>query len=140
MSSYISTLEDSYKATKLLLSFHKNSGVPFKTSAAWALALFQTCVNDKDKIAISKDGGILLGGVSPSLLGPFKQAYEIVWWVEPEHRGNSLEMIKIYQDWAIEQGATLIELKSLSKFKETEKIYARLGYEPIETSWVKIIK
>lgn len=134
----IATLEDSTKAVRLLLSFHKNSGLPFKTSAAWALALFNECVNSEDKIAIIKDGGILLGAVSKSLLGPFKQAQEIVWWVEPEFRGNSLEMIKIYEKWAIEKEALFIELKSLEAFKETGRIYKRLGYEPVETSWLKV--
>lgn len=134
----IATLEDSHKATKLLLNFYKNANPPFKTSAAWASSLFQTFVRDNDKIAIIKEGGILLGGISQSLLGPFKQSYELVWWVDPEHRGNSLEMIKIYEDWAIENGAKLIELKSLSKYKSTEKIYEKIGYEPIETSWIKV--
>lgn len=135
----LATLEDSHKATKLLLNFYKEANPPFQTSAAWALALFQTFVKDDDKIAIIKDGGIFLGGISQSLLGPFIQAYELVWWVDSENRGNSLKMIKIYEDWAKEKGAQIIELKSLEKFKETEQIYNRIGYKPIETSWIKAI-
>lgn len=139
MSAYISTLADSNNSVKLLLDFHKQSGLKFETSAAWALALFKACVNDDDKIAISKDGGILLGIVGQSLLGPFKQAHEIVWWVDPQKRGNSLSMVRIYEDWAKEKGANLIELKSLNKFKEVETIYEKIGYEPIEQSWIKIV-
>lgn len=139
MTSYISTLEDSNRAVKLLLDFHKVTQLPFKTSAAWALALFQTCVKDDDKIAISKPGGILLGAVGKSLLGPFLQSHEIAWWVDPDHRGNSLEMLKLYERWATEKGAKLIEVKSLSKFPEVEHIYKKLGYEPIETSWIKVV-
>lgn len=139
MSIHLSTLEDTNLAIKLLLNFHKISELPFKTSAAWALALFQSCVNDKDKIAISKDGGILLGGIGKSLIGPILQSYEIAWWVEPECRGGSIEMLKMYEAWAIESGAKLIEVKSLNKFKEIEKVYDRMGYKPIETSWVKVI-
>lgn len=139
MTTRLSTLADAKDAVKLLLDFHKQSGLNFETSAAWALALFKSCVIDNDKIAISKDGGILLGIIGPSLLGPFKQAHEIVWWVDPLKRGNSLDMIKIYENWAIENGAKLIELKSLNKFKEVEKIYEKLNYEPIEKSWVKVI-
>lgn len=139
MSSRLATIEDSNAAVKLLMNFYKASSLPFKTSAAWALALFKMFVNDEDKIAIIKDGGILLGGISESLLGPFKQAQEIIWWVDPEYRGNSLSMIEIYEKWATDNGALFIELKSLHKFKEVEKIYTRLGYEPMETSWVKTI-
>lgn len=140
MSVKIATLEDSHKATRILLNFYKNANPPFKTTAAWALSLFQMFVNDEDKIAIIKEGGIFLGGVSQSLLGPFKQAYELVWWVDPINRGNSLEMIKIYENWALEKGAKLIELKSLSKYKNTEKIYEKIGYVPIETSWIKTME
>lgn len=139
MTAYFSTINDSENAVKLLLDFHKQSDMPFKTSAAWALALFKTCLNDKDKVAISKDGGILLGAISNSILGPFKQAHEIVWWVDPNKRGNSMDMIKLYENWAKENGAKLIELKSLEKFKDTEIIYNKIGYKIIEKSWIKVV-
>lgn len=136
----IATLNDSKIAIKLLLNFHKEAKLPFNPSSVWALNIFKSFVNDDDKIAIIKEGGILLGGISQSILGPFIQSYELAWWVEPEHRGNSLEMVKIYEDWAKGKGAKAIELKSLHQFKETEKIYNRLGYNPLETSWIKIVE
>lgn len=139
MTAYIATLSDSHKAVKLLLEFYKVSELPFPTNAAWALALFKACVNDEDKIAIMKDGGILLAVVAPSLLGPFKQAHEIAWWVSPDHRGGSIEMLRKYEQWANEKGAKFIEVKSLNKFPESEYIYERLGYEPVETSWIKVV-
>lgn len=137
----IATLEDSMKGAKLLLNFHKAANPPFDASAAWALALFQEFVNAEDKIAIIKDGGILLGGVSKSILGPFMQAYEVAWWVNPDRRGiNSIKMLKMYEEWAKIKGASLIEVKSLENFKEVEKLYERSGYSLIEKSWVKVIK
>lgn len=139
MNAYFSKLEDQNSAVKLLLDFHKKSQMPFPTSAAWALDLFKTCVVSPDRVAISKVGGILLGAVGRSLLGPILQAHEIAWWVDPEHRGGSIDMLKKYESWAVEQGAKLIEVKSLNIFKDVEKIYERMGYNPIETSWVKVI-
>lgn len=140
MTIRLATLNDSALAVKLLLDFHKACDLPFQVTTAWALALFKACVNDKDKIAILKeDGGILLGIVGPSMVGPFKQCAEIAWWVDPDKRGGSLKMLSLYEEWAKENGAKLIEVKSMHKFPETEKIYARLGYEPIETSWVKTV-
>lgn len=135
----LATLQDSEQAVKLLLAFHKACDLPFEVTTAWALALFKACVNDKDKIAIIKEGGILLGMVGPSLVGPFKQCLEIAWWVDPEKRGGSLGMLKIYENWAKDNGAKLIEVKSMNKFPETEKIYDRLGYEPLEKSWIKVV-
>lgn len=126
-------------SVKLLLDFHKSVGLPFEVTTAWAAALFKACVNDEDKVAIVKeDGGILLGIVGPSLVGPFKQCAEIAWWVDPSKRGGSLKMLTLYEEWAKSKGAKLIEVKSLSKFPETEKIYSRLGYQPVETSWLKV--
>lgn len=135
----LATLADSEHAVKLLLNFHKACDLPFEVTTAWALALFKACVNDKDKIAIIKDGGILLGMVGPSLVGPFKQCLEIAWWVEPEKRGGSIKMLNMYEDWAKANGAKLIEVKSMHKFPETGVIYERLGYEPLEKSWVKVV-
>lgn len=135
----LATLADSKEAVNLLLNFHKACDLPFDVTTAWALGLFKACVNDKDKIAIIKDGGILLGMVGPSLVGPFNQCIEIAWWVEPEKRGGSLKMLKMYEDWAKSKNAKLIEVKSMHKFQETGKIYERLGYEPLEMSWVKTV-
>lgn len=135
----LATLSDSNEAVKLLLSFHKACDLPFNVTTAWAYALFKACVEDEDKIAIVKDGGILLGIVGQSLVGPFKQCMEIAWWVDPEKRGGSLKMLSIYEEWAKEKGAKLIEVKSMYKFPETEKIYEKLGYSPLEKSWLKVI-
>src|SRR5690606_24043441 len=118
----------------------KKAELPFNPSSVWALELFKNFVSDDDKLALIKDGGILLAGVSPSILGPFINSYELAWWVEPEKRGNSLEMIKFYENWAVGKGAKIIEVKSLEIFKNTELIYDRLGYKPIEKSWIKIME
>jgi len=139
MTIRLATLDDASVATKLLLNFHKSCDLPFQVTTAWALGLFKACVNDKDKIAIIKDGGILLGMVGPSLVGPFNQCLEIAWWVEPDKRGGSLKMLKMYEDWAKSKNAKLIEVKSMHKFPETGIIYERLGYEPLEMSWVKTV-
>lgn len=121
----------------LLLDFHKATGLPFPATAAWADQLYMTARTSKDWIAIERPGGILIGKVGQSLLGPFLAAEEIAWWVDPVFRGRSLEMLREYEEWAISKGAKAIRVASLAVFPETEKIYARLGYERLETSWVK---
>lgn len=137
MNARIATETDRFIATKLLMDFYKAVNPPFPTSAAWAMNLFVRCVQDDDKIAIIKDGGLLLAAYGPSLLGPYIQSYEIVWWVDPEKRGASLSMLKMYEEWAKAKGVLLMELKSLEAFSETEKLYSKLGYNKIETSWTK---
>lgn len=122
---------------QLLLDFHAASGLPFPATAQWADKLYTQARTDPNWTAIERPGGILIGMVGPSLLGPFKVAQEIVWWVDPAHRGNSLPLLTAYEEWAISKGVFAIEVKSLSMFPRTETLYARAGYSKLETSWVK---
>lgn len=92
---------------------------------------------DPNWLCVERPGGILLAQVGQSLLGPFLAAQEIAWWVEPDARGIGTGMLREYEEWAIRKGAKAIKMASLAVFPETEKIYERLGYERLETSWVK---
>lgn len=139
MNARYASLADAEQSVKLLIDFHKACDLPFSVTTAWAFSLFKACVVDADKTAIVKDGGILLAMVGQSIVGPYKQSSEIAWWVDPEKRGGSLDMLKLYETWATQKGAKLIEVKSLKKFPETEKIYSKLGYDALETSWIKAV-
>lgn len=122
---------------KLLLNFHAATGLPFPATAAWADQLYMTARTNPDWVCIERPGGILIGLVGPSLLGPFRVAQEVAWWVDPAHRGRSVGMLREYCAWATMRGAKAIEVKSLAKFPEVEALYAREGFERLETSWVK---
>ena len=122
---------------KLLLDFHVASGLPFPATAQWADKLHTQARTDPNWTCIERPGGILIGMVGPSLLGPFKVAQEVIWWVDPAHRGGSVGMLREYESWAISKGVFAIEVKSLAKFPETERLYERLGYSRLETNWVK---
>lgn len=122
---------------QLLLNFHKATGLPFPATAAWADQLYMTARTNRDWLSVEREGGILLAKVGPSMLGPFTVAEEIAWWVEPVFRGHSLDMLREYEAWAISKGVKAIRVASLAVFPETEKLYTRLGYERLETSWVK---
>lgn len=124
-------------SVKLLLDFHAATELPFPATVQWADKLYQTARTNPDWKAIERPGGILIGMVGPSLLGPFKVAQELAWWVDPAHRGESVGMLREYEDWAISKGVFAIEVKSLAKFPRTEALYDRAGYSRMETSWVK---
>lgn len=124
-------------SVQLLLDFHAASGLPFPATVAWADQLYMTARTDRNWLCVERPGGILLAQVGPSLLGPFKAAQEIAWWVDPSARGIGLGMLEEYEQWAIGKGAQAIKVASLAIFPETEKIYAKRGYERLETSWVK---
>lgn len=124
-------------SVKLLLDFHAASGLPFPATVQWADKLYTQARTDSNWTAIERPGGILIGMVGPSLLGPFKVAQELVWWVDPAHRGGSLGMLREYEQWAISKGVIAIKLTSLAVFPRTEALYARAGYSKLETNWVR---
>lgn len=122
---------------QLLLDFHAASDLPFPATAQWADKLYTQARTDPNWTAIERPGGILIGMVGPSLLGPFKVAQELVWWVDPDHRGGSVSMLKEYEAWAISKGVIALRVTSLSVFPEVETLYARMGYSKLETNWVR---
>jgi len=124
-------------ALQLLLNFHRAANLPFQADIQWGDKLYALARTDPDWVCIERPGGILIGMVGQSLLGPFKVAQEVVWWVDPEYRGGSVDMLREYVRWATNKGALAIEVKSLAKFPQVEVLYGRLGFERLETSWVK---
>lgn len=122
---------------KLLLDFHAATGLPFPATAQWADSLYTTARTNPDWLCVERPGGVLIGVVSPSLLGPFKISSEVAWWVDPDCRGNSVDMLREYEAWAIDKGVFAIEVKSLDMFPKVEALYARAGYSRLETSWVR---
>lgn len=122
---------------QLLLDFHAATDLPFPATVQWADKLYTTARTDPNWLCLERPGGVLLATVGPSLLGPFKIAQEVAWWVDPAYRGGSMGMLREYEAWAITKGVFAIEVKSLAVFPETERLYERAGYARLETSWVK---
>jgi GNAT superfamily N-acetyltransferase len=62
-----------------------------------------------------------------------RTASEAVWWVDPEHRGVGLRLLRAAEDWAKENGAKVMQM--VAPTEEIGALYARLGFKPIETSY-----
>lgn len=60
-------------------------------------------------------------------------AGEIIWWVEPEHRGLGLKLFRAAEKWAIGHGVKRIQM--IAPNDGVGKIYARMGYTPIEVAY-----
>lgn len=112
---------------KLLLDFHKATELPFPATAQWADRLYQQARTDPNWLCVERPGGVLIGMVGPSLLGPFKVAQEVAWWVDPAYRGKSLDMLREYEEWATLRDVFAIEVKSLAKFPDAERFATRGG-------------
>ena len=64
-------------------------------------------------------------------------AGEVFWWVEPEHRGGGVKLLKAAERWAKEQQAQGIQM--IAPTPEVGQLYARLGYAPVETTYQRAL-
>ena len=60
-------------------------------------------------------------------------AGELAWWVDRDHRGVGLRLLRAAERWARAQGAVRFDL--VAPTPEVETLYARLGYVPIERTY-----
>ena len=96
-------------------------------------------------VLASPSGVVLVSGSDASLTGmiamlvydhPFsgeRTAFELVWWVEPEARGDGVRLLRAAEEWAREEGATKVQM--VAPNERVGALYERLGYEPVETSY-----
>lgn len=105
--------------------------------------------NQKEKIcvlAISEDTpiGIIAGYINPALFSSQVVASEVLWWVDPDHRGKTkaaFELLGAFEHWAKLVGASFVQMQSLTNKYEMklENFFIRKGYKPQEISYVKLI-
>ena len=62
-----------------------------------------------------------------------RTAFEIVWWVNPEARGDGVKLLRAVEEWAKEQGIHKIQMVAPNERVGT--LYQRLGYKPVEVSY-----
>ncbi|NGN45187.1 GNAT family N-acetyltransferase [Mesorhizobium sp. CGMCC 1.15528] len=134
---------DKMRALMMARSFHAAAGMPFAFQAAHASLVFDTCLTDVDRVCIIYDvdctaQGVLAAQAGAHPFGPFKVATEIMWWIEPAHRGRAaLRMIGAYEDWARAQGCAFANLVGLGSEPVTTNLYERCGYAAAERHFMK---
>ena len=85
--------------------------------------------------------GMFLCFVTPCFFSDVKQAVEIAWYVDPEHRGSkrALQMLEMYEQWAKEHDAVCVNLVNLDVLRgdKVAKLYNRMGYKLVENTFTK---
>lgn len=96
-------------------------------------------------VLASENGVVLVSGSDASITGmialtaydhPYsgeRTAFELVWWVEPEARGDGVRLLRAAEEWAREQGAKHMQM--VAPNAKVGRLYSRLGYAPVETSY-----
>lgn len=102
---------------------------------------------DDKVILLGLDSGvpkaILVGLVNDThpIFKGYRLVSEIFWFVEPTHRKSllAIKLLHLYEDWAKRVGAKFVTLAHFNNEvgDRVSNLYRRLGYEHIETSYMK---
>lgn len=84
--------------------------------------------------------GMLAIVIVPHPLTGKNYADEIAWWVEPNARGGTIgpKMLRAAEQWATTNGANMVKMVAPSGTSVGE-FYEKLGYEVVETAYIKTI-
>ena|ERR1051326_1213076 len=99
---------------------------------------------------IESDAGLLLvadaDGLPVGMIGAFLFPHhfsgrltvgEVFFWVEPEHRGCGVRLLRRAERWAQERGALQIQMIRPQDAVSVGTLYERLGYRPLEVAYAK---
>ena len=67
-----------------------------------------------------------------------KTAYELIWWVDPEHRNGptGMRLLKEYFNWAKQEaGCTMVTADHIASDPRYGELYVRLGLVPVSCSY-----
>jgi GNAT superfamily N-acetyltransferase len=88
-------------------------------------------------LLVSERAGELVGMIGfyvyPHFLSGESTAGEVFWWVEPEHRGEGVKLLKEAERRARTAGAETMQM--IAPTDRVATLYKRLGYEFVEASY-----
>lgn len=91
-------------------------------------------------LVLDVDGprGMLCAAAQRSPLAPVAIAEELVFWIDPAHRGRAaLAMLKAYSAWAKEMGCERATMVGLASMKSVDRFYRLAGFEPLENTYAR---
>lgn len=101
-------------------------------------ALAQQLMTSPDgALFVAEKGGAVVGMIGLlAYLHPMsgeRIATEMAWWVEPEHRGIGMRLLKRAETWAVAQQALVFQM--IAPTPDVERFYARVGFSKVETTY-----
>lgn len=93
-------------------------------------------------IVDGKPIGMIAGLAVEFIFSSEKHAAELVWWVDPEYRGDKgRELQEAFISWSKEVGCKYLQM-AMEMGEDAEKmtkIYTKQGFKLMEQSWIKEI-
>ena len=62
-------------------------------------------------------------------------ATDVFWWVNPEHRGIGVRLLRAAERWALTHGAVVLQM--VAPTDHVGAFYERLGYHKVEAAYQK---
>lgn len=77
--------------------------------------------------------------VVPHELSGERAGIEVGWWVQPELRNGTLgpRLLRWAEEWAQAHGVAFVKVAEPGVGTSVGRFYARVGYQPVETAWMK---
>lgn len=101
--------------------------------------------NDESCIIVYEVDGEVVGGLLGTTAEPFlshqKQAHEMAWFVDKDHRDNKggIGMMKAFEEWAKDLGCTEIIMGDIVGVRDLTNLYEHKGYKMVEKLYSKEI-
>lgn len=83
--------------------------------------------------------GVIGAVLAPDLWNGQLMAVECLWYVRAQYRGHGMKLLLEFEKWAKEKGAVRTAMIHLERLQPEALaiLYKRMGYEKIETHYVK---
>jgi RimJ/RimL family protein N-acetyltransferase len=104
------------------------------------MELAEKLISNQTLIVSEREGeliGMLGFVVYPHFISGEIMAGEIFWWVEPEHRGEGIRLLR-----EMEKRARLAGAKNMQMIAPNQKVahfYERMGYEFVEETYQRVL-
>ena len=103
---------------------------PIPVDRAWTARTVAGLIADPDGAVWVSAGGFIAGALRPTIINPAPIASEMGWFARD---GSGLRLLRVFEAWARERGAVLIQLSTGAEGLDL----SRLGYRLTERAWVK---
>lgn len=115
------------------LSYHPITSL-FPRDKTAVEAMLRKLMEGGNGVLLIHDQGAIGGYIAPMWCAPsVTVATELFWWADAQGRS----LMKAFEEWARERGATMIQMLLIVGRKDVSAIYDRAGYAPVELSYVR---
>ncbi len=136
--------DERFAVLRLCRDFHAASGIPFAFDPAHASLTAQDHIEAPDKLCLILEvsgalRGVLMASKAISPIAPVRLAQELVFWVDPAHRGRApRRMVASYEAWARAEGCAAAGLSGLND-PRVSRFFGAAGFALTENKFLKML-